>query len=345
MSRVWISAGGTGGHIYPAIAIYDALKNEGFQVTYIGGDQESMEKSICHEKNINFHATNNLKWLGWLKSWLWLCHLMCSIIDLVKLSRHEKPDFILIMGGYPCVSSGLVAILTGTPLYLHEQNSVMGLTNRFMYRFVKKGFCAYKNLLDAYPKLIYVGNPSSITPVTKPRVLGDQKLKILSFGGSGGARQLNQLMQTLIETHALKDFEIWHIIGDYDDHMLKLNGEGIKIERYNDNIQEAYQWADLAITRSGAMTLTELTLAGLPALLLPFPFATHDHQKKNAAYYVSKGAAWMCEDSSDGIVKQVKSIQKSPKKYNEMALSMYDMIPEISSDKKIVSILLKTKAV
>ncbi|MDG2348459.1 MAG: glycosyltransferase, partial [Gammaproteobacteria bacterium] len=213
------------------------------------------------------------------------------------------------------------------------------------YPFIQKGFCAYENLLETYPKLIHVGNPSAIVPVKKPRELTQQKLKSLSFGGSGGARQLNRLMQALIETHALKDCEIWHIIGDYDDHMLKLNGEGIKIERYNDNIQEAYQWADLAITRSGAMTLTELTLAGLPALLMPFPFATHDHQKKNAAYYVSKGAAWMCDDSPEGIVEQVESIQKNPKKYNEMASSMYDMIPKISSDQKIVSLLLKTKAV
>lgn len=345
MSRAWISAGGTGGHIYPAIAIYDALEKSGIQMTYIGGDHESMEQNVCEKKGMRFHATHNIKWLGWLKSWLWLWHLMCSIIDLIKLKRLEKPDFILIMGGYPCFSSGIVAILTGTPLYLHEQNSVMGITNRLMYHFVKKGFCAYKNLLGAYPKLIYVGNPSSITPITKPRVRGEQKLKILSFGGSGGARQLNQLMQTLIETNALDDYEIWHIIGDYDDHMLKLNRKGVKIERYNNNIEAAYQWADLAITRSGAMTLTELTLAGLPALLLPFPFATQDHQRKNAAYYVAKGGAWMCEDTPEGMMKQIDAIRNNPSKYNDMALSMYDLRPKMASDQTIVQLLLNTKGV
>lgn len=332
---VWVSAGGTGGHIYPAITLYNELQDKGLNVTFIGGDNKSMEQSLCKDKNIHFHATNNIKWQGWLKVFFWLAQVLKSLWDLSKLRRKEKPACILIMGGYPCITSGLVAILTFTPLFIHEQNSVMGLTNRLMYPFAKKGFCAYSNLHKKWPKLMCVGNPSLIKPIAKPRMRKKGKFNILSFGGSGGARQLNELMCEVIKSNELKECAFWHITGEQSENLLTLNGKNVKIEAYNHDIIEAYSWADLAITRSGAMTITELILVGLPSLLLPYPYATNDHQTKNAEYVVKKGCALICENKASKVIQQIQNFISNESQYNQMAQCVFNAKPKIHASEKI----------
>ena len=339
--KVWISAGGTGGHIYPAIAIYELLLKQGLSVTFIGGDQNSMEQTICHEHQIHFHSTNNLKWLGWHKVFFWFSQLCSSLWDLFKLVRKEKPALILIMCGYPCITSGLIAIMTRTPLLLHEQNAVLGQTNRFFYHFIKEGFCAYKSLTKQWPKLKCVGNPSSIIAIKKPNVYPNGTFNILSFGGSGGAKQLNELMMAVIKSELLNDCAFWLITGDQGEDIKLDHAAHIKIEKYNHKIEEAYQWADLAITRSGAMTLTELNLAGLPALFLPYPYATDNHQHVNASYYVKHGGALMCEQTPERLVKQIKTIKDNKLNYNQMAKSMFKLIPQKNASKSIVDVLLR----
>ena len=338
---IWISAGGTGGHIYPAIAIYEMLLQKNIRVRFIGG-KESMEAKICHEKNIHFHATHNLKWLGFSKIFLWLWRLCLSLIDLLKLRHKDKPSAVLIMGGYPCITSGLVAILSRTSLYLHEQNAVLGKTNRWMYPFIKKGFCAYQSLIATWPKLMCVGNPSVIQPRQQPRQHSNKTFKILSFGGSGGAKQLNTLMYEVINSNQLDGCEFWHITGHQDTPIKTLSGSHIKVESYNHDIAKAYAWADLAITRSGAMTLTEITLQGIPSLLLPYPYAANDHQKKNAEYFIEVGGAWLCGQTPHEVIEQIKKLQHQPDTYNAMAEAVFKLIPAEDPGIKIVAELVKS---
>jgi UDP-N-acetylglucosamine--N-acetylmuramyl-(pentapeptide) pyrophosphoryl-undecaprenol N-acetylglucosamine transferase len=336
MNKFWIAAGGTGGHIYPALHLYEEMTKAGWHGTWIGGEEESLEKTICKQNQINFFSTDNLKWQGFARGLQWLFKLGRSVSALWRLQRKEKPSFILVMGGYPSLSSGLVAVISRTKLYLHEQNSVLGQTNRSLYPFIRSGFVAYGDLCKRWPKLQLVGNPSRMLPMKKPKRWQGDKLKILSFGGSGGARQINQLITEINKKHTLPQCEFWHIAGKQGNDMLALNGANIKVETYNHDIVKALQWADLAITRSGAMTLTELALNGLPALLLPYPFAKDNHQTTNAEAFIEQGAALWCANTAQGMVDQIMALCENPDHYNAMVDKMLAMQPAVAPEQVII---------
>lgn len=341
MATVWIGTGGTGGHIYPAVAVAKQFSQQGWDVQWIGC-RDSMEASTCHKENIEFFSLNQLKWQGYVSALLWVYHLINAFFQTYKLSLSKKPDAILVMGGYVSLTTGLVAAIRGIPLFLHEQNSVLGRANRLLYRFITKGFCAYPSIAKRWPKLSFVGNPYTVSPRDKTKKWSSKKLKIVSLGGSGGAKAINELMSVVMIDPKLAHCQFWHLAGNQGRALLALNDERIKVEQYNHQIEQVYEWADIVIARSGAMTLTELAVFGLPAFLLPYPFAKDDHQKINAMYYIENGAALWCPKTPHELADALVLLSEDEKKFNKMSQCMSQLAPQACPQKLLTKVMVET---
>ncbi len=314
-----VMAGGTGGHIFPGIAVADKLKNQGWKIHWLG-TKDRMEARIIpeHGYDISFINISGIRNKN-LMSWLMLpFKLITSLIQAKKVMDSIKPNVVLGMGGYASAPGGFVSWLMRKPLVVHEQNAVAGLSNRLLARIATKVCCAFPNAFDNMNNKIsvaVVGNPlrdtfsdSTNTKVNtdeastiEPSVKRNTK-NILVVGGSLGAQILNEIVPEsfieLIQSKSSQSFSIWHQTGagkqkDVIDHYKNelVNAENVKVSEFIDDIASAYQWADIVICRAGALTVSELAMAGKPAIFIPLPHAVDDHQTKNAQYLVSRGAA------------------------------------------------------
>lgn len=327
---IWIAAGGTGGHIYPALAVAKTMHAAGWQVHWVGC-KDGLEQRLCQQHTVQFWSIPNLKWRGLKSSFQWLKRFMQSINQLRKVRRVVPANVVLCMGGYVTLPTGLMAIMSRTPLFIHEQNAVLGRTNRLLYPFIFSGFCAFPDVAKRYPGLYQVGNPHTFPIQPHKRSFPKKPFKILSFGGSQGAKQLNDLMQQVMQDERLNQCEFWHIAGHQGQAMLAMNSQHIKVETYNDAMEAAYAWADLVIMRCGAMSLTEASAQGLPALLLPYQHAKDDHQRKNADYYIERHAALWSAESGDELVQQILNLIQDASLYEKLAENMYRLAPRAST--------------
>jgi UDP-N-acetylglucosamine--N-acetylmuramyl-(pentapeptide) pyrophosphoryl-undecaprenol N-acetylglucosamine transferase len=328
---IWIAAGGTGGHIYPALAVAKTMTDAGWVVHWVGCSN-GLEARLCHERGIQFWSIPNLKWRGFKHVFVWLKHFVQAFWCLKKIRAVVPADIILCMGGYVTMPTGMMAVLTRTALFIHEQNTVLGRTNRLLYPFIRSGFCAFPGVAKRYPALYQVGNPHTLPLQMHKRTFPSTKpFKILSFGGSQGAKQLNTLLAKIMVDQRLEHCHFWHIAGHQDQAMLALNDQRIKVTTYLDDMKQAYEWADMVIVRSGAMTLTEVSVYGLPALLLPYQYAKDNHQQKNAAFYIERGAALWCAKRSGALVEQILSLSQDQSAYDVLAENMYRLAPRAST--------------
>lgn len=307
---VLIMAGGTGGHVYPAIAVAEALRQRGVGVMWLG-TEKGLEARVVPERDfpITFITSVGVRGKGVLNAlkapWL----MMKGLLESLQLIHRVQPVSVLGMGGFVSVPGGIASWLLRKPLLVHEQNAIAGTANRLLCRVAKQSLQGFDGAL---PGGVYTGNPvrREITAL-QPRAVSTDigtPLNLLVLGGSLGAKPINDVLpHVLRQLSPAQRPHIWHQTGKttydetvalYKQQQLVINGEQLKVVPYIEDMASAYRWADLVLCRAGAMTLAEIACAGLPAMLVPLPHAIDDHQNRNAEYVVQHGAALLLPQAS-----------------------------------------------
>jgi UDP-N-acetylglucosamine--N-acetylmuramyl-(pentapeptide) pyrophosphoryl-undecaprenol N-acetylglucosamine transferase len=288
MKYAIIVAGGTGGHINAALAIGEAFQEKNFEVLYLTGKRPLDFKLFAHQNVIHLDSrplrTNNP--LTLVKN---IIANLKSFIFIFKIYLKRKPSFVVGAGGYVCGPTLLAAFCQFIPVFIIEQNAVMGLTNRILgwiSTTIFVHFSKTRGLPVALRKKVkVVGNPTrkSIKPVAAKKF--DGKLKVLVFGGSLGAKQINDIIFEIIKNPPIDGMEIHHQLGsDFNPPEVHPAVTYVPLE-YIDNMQAEYDWCDVIISRAGASTVSELAIIKKPAIIIPYPQATDDHQYYNAQIF------------------------------------------------------------
>jgi len=323
LGPVMIMAGGTGGHVYPALAVADELKQRGIPVVWMG-TKKGIEARLVPAAGIEIDwlGMNGLRGKGMLTLLLAPLKIIMACYQAITIIRKRKPSVILGMGGFVSAPGGMMAWLTRVPLLIHEQNAVPGMSNRILSKFANKVMEAFPNSFRT--KANHMGNPvrRSILSLPSPQQRNQDRedaLRILVFGGSLGAARLNEIVPQAC-ANILKDTEltIKHQAGPGNFDQTRMNYAQLRVKaevlEYIDNMGAMYAWADLVICRSGAMTVSELAAAGVASVLVPYPFAVDDHQMFNAKYLSDAGAAILLKQKDlnvDTLVDVLKNLSRS----------------------------------
>ena len=300
MSTLLIMAGGTGGHVFPALTVAENLRNRGINVVWLGTKTGLEARSVpAAGFDIEWINIRGLRGKG-LWNWVRMPFLLlAAMLQTVGVILRRRPVALLGMGGFVSAPGGLVAWLLRRPLLIHEANAVAGFTNRILARLASRVMSGFP---DTFPKSIqaeYVGNPVRTTiarlPEPEMRFVGrEARLRLLIVGGSQGARVFNDLIPTaLSELDPMP--EVWHQTGlgnkAFVSTVYQELGFEVRVDEFIDDMSQAYGWADLVICRAGAMTVAEVSAAGVATIFVPFPFAINDHQTTNARYLANLNAA------------------------------------------------------
>lgn len=302
---ILIMAGGTGGHIFPALAVADILRGQGWQVTWLGAPN-SMEADLVPKHGYQMAKVRfaGLRGKGLLRKLLLPFNLMVALWQSEGAMLRYRPDVVLGMGGYITFPGGLMAVLLRRPLVIHEQNSVAGLSNKVLARVANRVLTGFPDVL---PKALWCGNPvrrqiTELAPPEQRYATRTGSLNVLIVGGSLGARALNETVpQALAEMPLETRPNILHQTGKPHHAAVvavyQQLGAQADIQPFISDMAAAYANADLVICRSGALTVAELAAAGVASILIPFPFAVDDHQTHNARFLSDRGAAILLPQS------------------------------------------------
>lgn len=296
--KLVVMAGGTGGHIYPALASAEEIRASGGEVFWLGS-RGGMEERLVPEWDIPLYTLSikGVRGKGLVGKLAAPFRILHAIGQAVAVLQKLKPDAVLGMGGFVAGPGGVAARLLGIPLIIHEQNAVAGTTNKLLAKIAKVRLQAFEGALEGG---LTIGNPlrKSMVKMTQriSRVGGLQRpLKVLVVGGSLGAKAINDAIPQLLQRWSAGRLDIWHQTGERNlaqvQQAYQSAGLEARVDAYIADMVQAYYWADVVICRAGAMTVSELAVAGVPAILIPFPFAIDDHQTKNARYLADAGAA------------------------------------------------------
>ncbi len=286
--KVLIMAGGTGGHIFPALAIAKELQKQNCDIKWLGSNN-GMENNIVPKHNITLHTVSSVGLRG--KQLLSLIKapflLTLASFQVLKILLSTKPDIVLGMGGFASGIGGVVAWMLRIPLVIHEQNAVAGTTNKLLTKIAKKTFQAFDNTFD---HATTSGNPILFTP--KKQTLRNKKLNLLIVGGSLGSKPINEVV-----TKLNIPINIWHQTGKihFDNVKSQYKSNTVKVDAFIDDMAKAYAWADIVLCRAGAMTVSELMLSATPGILIPLPHAIDNHQFHNAKILANNNAGLLIE--------------------------------------------------
>lgn len=311
-----VMAGGTGGHVYPAMAVADYLKALGWKIVWLcteGGMENRLIEGKGYDKAmISMQGVRGKGVLGWF---LLPVKLVKAFTQSISALRQHQPNVVLGMGGFAAFPGGMMANVLGKPLVVHEQNSVAGLTNKVLAKIATR-------LLAAFPaafgdKAQLVGNPvrSDISHVAPPQVRFAQRsgpLHLLVVGGSLGAQALNEVVPLALAQLPIESRpQVIHQAGVKHIEALNANYKKTNVtadtRAFIEDMAAMYAWADFVICRSGALTVAEVSAVGLGSLMVPFPFAVDDHQTTNAAYLVA-GKAGLIVQQKDLNVERLVTI-------------------------------------
>lgn len=308
--RVLIAAGGTGGHVFPALAVAKALQGKGWHAEWVGSDR-GLEQRVVPSQGIGLHLLkfSGLRGKG-IGAWLSLpIRLARALSDAAEVVSRARPEVVMAFGGYVTFPVGLVARWRRIPLCIHEQNAVMGTANRWLARIASKVLVSFPGTRFAPSNALTTGNPvrESILSLASCQDRYAQRqgpLRILVIGGSLGARALNQTLPAAF-AKAFREgcaLEIRHQTGATDLESVKQAYQAEKISvqctAFISDMDQAYEWADVLICRAGASTVTEVAAAGVAAVFVPLPGAIDDHQTANARYLADQQAAWLMPQST-----------------------------------------------
>lgn len=317
VTRVMIMAGGTGGHVFPALAVAERLRAEGAEVLWLG-TRNGLEAGIVPRAGFRLETVmiaglRGKGPIGWL---LLPLRLLFAMLQSLAIIMRFRPMVVLGMGGFVAGPGGLVTWMLRKPLLIHEQNAIAGMTNRWLARLATRTLIAFPAALPARLQPVVTGNPvrDAIAALPPPaqRLAGRSgPLHLLVLGGSQGARSLNRVVPAALA--ALPQGQrplIRHQAGRGADDALRQAYASASVdavvEPFIEDMAEAYAWADLVVCRAGALTIAELTATGIGAILVPFPHAVDDHQTHNAAGLVDAGAAVIVRDD-EGLAPGLES--------------------------------------
>lgn len=318
---ILVMAGGTGGHIFPGLAVAELLRNRGWQVAWLG-NTSGMEYRLVPMRGFPFEAVNfgGLRGKGLLTKLMLPINLARACLQSWKIIRRLKPSVVLGMGGYITFPGGLMSVLLKRPLVLHEANSVAGSANRYLSKIASKTLTGFPNtLLEAE----WVGNPirvefESMAAPAERYGARTGPLTLLVVGGSLGAAALNETIPAALALMPAEERpQVLHQAGE--KHLAELKqryaeyGIVADVRAFIEDMPEAYAAADLVVCRSGAMTVSEIAASGVAACFVPFPFAIDDHQTSNAEFLASADAAklWQQTDLNPvALADWLKNIQR-----------------------------------
>lgn len=306
MNRILIAAAGTGGHVFPALAVAEQLRNYGWQVMWLGTDEGRIESRVVPAAGFTLHsvAMQGVRGHGLWRKLMLPITLMKAFWHCRSLLRRERIQLVLTFGGYVCAPAGLAARWCGVPLLVHEQNAVAGLTNKLLARLahhVMLGFAAAQRQL---PRAEVTGNPLRAEWLQALPAPHNSIPKLLVVGGSLGAQALNQAVpQALAQLAGAQapkklPLQILHQCGrERVEHVRSAYQQAgistVEVVEFIDAMHQAYAEADVVICRAGALTVAELALVGTPAIFVPLPHAVDDHQTANAQALVDAGAGYL----------------------------------------------------
>ena len=298
-------AGGTGGHIFPALAVADILRAQGWRVTWLGAPN-SMEAELVpkHGYHVAWVRFSGLRGKGLLRKAALPINLAVALWQSAVALFRCRPDVVLGMGGYITFPGGVMSVLLRRPLVIHEQNSIAGLSNRVLARAAQRVLSGFPAVL---PKAIWCGNPvrGAVAALPEPRqryMARTGNLNVLVLGGSLGAKAINEIMpQALALLPENRRPSVTHQTGKQHfgtvQQLYRQVGVHADIQPFLDDMAQHYAKADLVICRAGALTIAELAAAGVASILVPFPFAVDDHQTHNARFLSDRGAAILLPQS------------------------------------------------
>ena len=298
-----VMAGGTGGHIFPGLAVAEALREKSWRVHWLGAPG-SMESRLVPPRGFAFEAIDfsGVRGKGWATLFLLPLRLLRAFGQSIAVVRRVKPDVVIGLGGYITFPGGMMSVALGKPLVLHEQNSVAGMANRILAGVADRVFAAFPNVLK---KAQWVGNPLRAAFLQQPgpvERLGARtgRLRLLVVGGSLGAKALNDVVpQALALLPEAARPVVLHQSGEKQIDALRASYEaaGVHAELtpFIDDTAQAFADADLIVCRAGASTVTEIAAVGCAAVFVPFPSAVDDHQTTNAKFLVEKGGGWLVQ--------------------------------------------------
>ena len=343
--KIFIVAGGTGGHVYPALSVAREFKKNSSKVFWVG-KKFSLEEKIAKDEEFKFLTLNTSGYqgkniLGKVKA---IFELSIALIKALYLLSTLKPDIVFSTGGYMSLPVGFTAYCLRIPLFIHEQNSVPGLSNRILSKLSKITFEGFPNSFRNTNNSIFVGNPLREEIFRQPKEKDKEDtdcepFNILVLGGSQGSSQLNLLFVEALK--AADNSNYWNIVHQTGAKELKTieatyldNGTKYKVLEYIENIGQEYQKADLVIARSGAMTVSEIAALGKPSILLPLPWATDNHQYYNAFYLKELGAAEIVESKIDNakiLSKLISDLAQDKERRLQMGHNAKDAFKSSSS--------------
>lgn len=351
--KIVVSGGGTGGHIYPALALIREIEkqNKDAQFLYIG-TKNGLESKLVPMENIAFksiHITGFQRKLSFenIKTVL---RFLKGVKDSKRMLKEFKPDIVIGTGGYVCGPVVYAASKLGIPTVIHEQNSVPGLTNKFLSRYVNKIAICFEEAKEFFPKekTVLTGNPRASEVIGKDGIhgrlvagLSTTMPAVLIFGGSRGARPINEAVVKAFAELAEKPYQILYITGDvhFEDVKKEVdligNPQNVVIKPFIHNMPEVLAGIDLVVSRAGATTLAEITSLGIPSILIPSPYVTNNHQEKNARSLSDHGAAELLLEkdlNNKSLVNHIDRILLNKENLKEMKLKAKKMgIPDSAS--------------
>ncbi|WP_340123136.1 undecaprenyldiphospho-muramoylpentapeptide beta-N-acetylglucosaminyltransferase [Methylobacter svalbardensis] len=349
--RIVIMAGGTGGHVFPALAVAQELIEKGWQVSWLG-TQKGLEGRVIPEQGIDIDwlSVAGVRGKGWLSKITAALLLIKACSQALKILQKRKPDVVLGMGGFVAGPGGLMAKLLGIPLIIHEQNRVPGTTNRLLARMANQVLEAFPDSFAENVNAKFTGNPlrkQFVIPLAPPFSKGEANplfekgdcmdaggratpgavaeglggINILVVGGSQGAQVLNEIVPEALAE--LKNIKVRHQTGAVMQQQVESRyqalGVNAEVNAFIEDMVSAYQWADLVICRSGAMTVSEVAAAGVPAIFIPLPTAIDDHQTANARYLTDAGAGQLLRQKDLNATTLVEQITKVIKQLDVMS--------------------------
>lgn len=309
VNSVVVMAGGTGGHVFPALAVAHYLADQGVQIHWLG-TRAGIEADLVprHGFAITYLDVSGVRGQGIKRLLAAPFKLLRAVVKAVQVMRDVNADCVIGLGGYVTGPGGVAAKLSGRRLVIHEQNAVAGFTNKMLAKIADKILVAFPGALPASGRVQWVGNPVRVDiaalPAPEARYAGHVgAVRVLVLGGSQGAVALNELVpEALALLPPAQRPEIRHQAGkkNIDKAIAKYQSLGLKAEvlPFIDDMRAAYDWADLVVCRSGALTVSEIAAAGVASLLIPFPFAVDDHQTANARFLSDAGAALLFQQSA-----------------------------------------------
>lgn len=349
VNKILIMAGGTGGHVFPALAVAERFREQDVEIHWLG-TKAGIESRVVPSAGFPIHyvQVSGLRGKGVKKLLTAPFQLLHALWQSLSIVKQVKPNGVLGMGGFVTGPGGLAAWLLRKPLVVHEQNAIAGMTNRYLSKMAKRVLTAFPNAFGQDVATEVVGNPirQALCQTLAPdqRYQGrEEPRRVLIIGGSLGALALNEMVPEALSAVAESlPLDIVHQCGEkhlkptadrYQALSLKAN-----VKPFIEDMAQAYAWADLVICRAGALTVSELMAVGVPAVLIPFPFAVDDHQTKNAEFLQQAGAGVVIQQrdtDAQQLSEQLKSLLSDRNQLLQMANKARELAKPDATDKVV----------